>query len=106
MNESEFFIRADLPGVIIRVRFQQDHGRIVWFVVQLEIILDEQWLPVTRYDTAHGFVHRDDLQPNGEQIKTPLVFPSYEDGMTFAIRDLRTNAAWHVERYKQWKSQN
>ena len=104
MNESEFFIRVDLPGVIIRVRFQQDRGRIVWFVVQLEIILDEQWLPVTRYDTAHGFVHRDDIHPNGEQFKTPLIFPSYEDGMNFTIDDLRTNAAWYVERYKQWKT--
>jgi len=106
MNEREFAFGTELSGVIIRVCFQKEHGRILWFVVQLEIILDEQWLPVTRYDTAHGFIHRDDMRPNGEQFKSPLLFPSYEDGMNFAINDLRTNAAWHVESYKQWKSQN
>ena len=106
MNESEFFIGTKFPGVTIRVRFQQDRGRIVWFVVQLEIILDEKWSPVTRYDTAHGFIHRDDIHPNGEQFKTPMVFSSYEEGMSFAVNDLRTNTAWYIERYKQWKLQN
>jgi hypothetical protein len=104
MIEREFFIGTDLPGVVIRIRYQKDRGRILWFVVQLEIILDEQWLSITRYDTAHGFIHRDDMRPNGEQFKSgPLIFPSYEDGMNFAINDLRTNAAWYVERFNQWK---
>ena len=105
MNESEFFIQLEFPGVVIRVRYLMERGRIVWFVVQLEAFLDDQWSPITRYDTSHGFMHRDDMQPNGEQLKSaPLIFPSYEDGMTFAINNLRMNAEWYVESYKQWKN--
>ena len=39
--------------VHIRVR-----DRIVFFRVQLETRIGEEWMPVVRYDTAHGFVHR------------------------------------------------
>lgn len=103
MNEREFLIQLDLPGVIIRVRYQKDRGRILWFTVQLEAILEERWSAITRYDTSHGFVHRDDMRPSGEQFKSgPLVFASYEDALNFAIRDLRINAQWYVERYSQW----
>lgn len=105
MNEREYFIQLDLLGAVIRVRYLKDRGHIVWFVVQLEVLMEEQWSVITRYDTSHGFVHRDDMRPNGEQLKSgPLIFASYEDGMTFAINNLRTNAEWYIERYKQWKN--
>ena len=40
-------------------------GQVVEFVVQYEIRVGLDWVPVARYDTAHGFAHRDLLSPNG-----------------------------------------
>ena len=46
-------------GNVLRVRFELEHGRVVSFVVQLECCFeDNDWLPVVRYDTAHGFAKR------------------------------------------------
>ena len=53
--------------VHVRVR-----GRIVFFRVQLETLVGKTWMPVVRYDTAHGFAHRDLLDKRGHAIKTPL----------------------------------
>jgi len=72
--------------VHIRVR-----GRIVFFRVQLETLLDEEWRPVVRYDTAHGFAHRDLLDRRGNTIKTPLFNQDLNDALTFAENDLKTN---------------
>lgn len=82
----------------------KDRGRILRFVVQLEVYLEGNWVPITRYDNAHQFVHRDDLRPDGTQIKTPpMAFASTEDAFNFALRDLRVNYSLYVERYMQWK---
>lgn len=61
--------------------------------------------PITRYDVAHQFVHRDDLRPDGSQIKTPpMSFADHNDALNYAIRDLRLNSRLYIERYLQWKS--
>lgn len=103
MDEREFFI--PLPdAAVLRVRFHKDRGRILRFVVQLEAFLDQSWAPITRYDTAHGFVHRDDLRPDGSQIKSPAMwFASSEDALEFALQDLRMNHRFYIQRYLQWK---
>ena len=105
MNEREFFII--LPdGATIRVRLYKERGRILYFVVQLEAYLDDDWTPISRYDTAHGFVHRDDLRPEGGQIKSPLMsFRDYEEALNYAVTDLRSNSQFYLERYLQWQRQ-
>ena len=106
MDQREFFI--SLPGgAMLRVRFTKDRGHILRFVVQLEALIDEAWTPITRYDTAHGFVHRDDLKPDGSQIKTPpMTFAHYDDAFNYALRDLRSNYQMYTERYIRWKTTN
>ncbi len=86
------------------VRYIKDRGRILRFVVQLEVFVDERWAPIVRYDNAHQFVHCDDLRPDGSQIKSPpMAFASNEDAFNFALRDLRVNQGLYLERYRQWK---
>jgi hypothetical protein len=104
MAEREFFI--PLPNnALLRVRYQKERGHVLAFVVQLEAWLDETWAPITRYDTAHQFVHRDDLKPDGTQIKSPpMAFATYEDALNYALQDLRLNSQWYIERYLRWKS--
>jgi len=103
MDEREYFI--PLPGnAMLRVRYQKDRGRILRFAVQLEAYIDSEWTPITRYDTTHRFVHRDDLKPDGSQIKSPpMTFANHNDALNYAIRDLRLNNQLYIERYSRWK---
>ncbi len=102
MEQREFFI--PLAGdAALRVRYAKDRGRILRFTVQLEAYIEDVWTPITRYDNAHQFVHRDDLKPDGTQIKTPpMAFAGNEDALNFALRDLRMNHRFYIERYLQW----
>lgn len=60
-------------GDTIRVQFDLERGRVVDFSVQLESWIDGRWRRVARYDTAHGFAHRDLLGWGGAVLeKTPL----------------------------------
>ncbi len=103
-DEREFFIL--LPDAALRVRYLKDRGRILRFVVQLEALIDQVWTPVVRYDNAHHFVHRDDLKPDGTQIKTPpMAFANNEDAFNFALQDLRTNYRFYIDRYERWRTE-
>ena len=83
----------------IRVQFTRDKGVIVDFVVQYEAEIQDRWHPVVRYDLAHGFLHRDRLDPQGELTrKEPVPYGSLSDAMTEAIRDLKVN--W--PEYRRW----
>ena len=105
MNESEFFI--PLPNAAaLRVRYLKDRGRILRFVVQLEVLIDRDWTPIVRYDNAHQFVHRDDIKPDGSQFKTPpMAFANNEDAFNFALQDLRMNSRFYIERYERWSTE-
>ena len=94
------------PGSIARVRFDKDAGEILEFLVQLECRFDDRWHPVIRYDTAHGFAHRDILHPGGETTKENLNISDYNESLTFAQKDIRANWQFYRERYERWlKSQ-
>ena len=64
------------------------------FVVQYEAMIKNEWNPIVRYDTAHGFAHRDLLHPGGETEKQPLYLPSLNLALTFAIQDLNLKMLW------------
>ncbi|MBP6440273.1 MAG: hypothetical protein KA259_01600 [Caldilineaceae bacterium] len=105
MDEREFFI--PLPDTAtLRVRYLKDRGRILRFVVQLEALIGQVWTPIVRYDNAHQFVHRDDIRPDGSQIKTPpMAFANNEDAFNFALQDLRMNYRFYLQRYWQWRTE-
>ena len=74
-----------------------ERGKILEFVEQYETLFQEKWLAVVRYDTAHGFAHKDILRPSGRAVKIRLAETNYNEAMTLAIKDLQAN--W--PRYKQ-----
>lgn len=53
-----------------------------------------------RYDTAHGFAHRDLMNIHGRVDKTPLFNQDYNDALTFAENDLKTNWEYYKKRYR------
>ena len=74
-------------------------GQIVDFSVQYETFINGKWLPVVRYDTSHGFVHRDLLNMRHEKRKTPLFITDRNDALTFAENDIKDNWELYKERF-------
>ena len=89
-NQTEFTIRLSPKD-----RYRHSHIRrkstIIFFRLQYETLIDKEWKAVVRYDTAHGFAHRDLLDKHSNVQKTPLFNQDYNDALTFAENDLKTN---------------
>jgi len=98
MTEREFLIYLD-PGTRL-CRYRHYHvsnaKEIVEFRIQLEVLADDMWYPVVRYDTSHGKPHRDILHPNGEQTKDWFEGYSVADVLTIGQKDIIEN--WLVYR--------
>ncbi len=89
----EYALRIGLSDRYRHLHIQHD-GKIVFFRVQYETQIGGLWYPVVRYDTAHGFAHRDLINIHGDIKKTPLFNQDYNNALTFAESDLKTN--WHL----------
>ncbi|MCC7202250.1 MAG: hypothetical protein IT393_06305 [Nitrospirae bacterium] len=75
----------------IRVDFTIEKGKVIKFVTQYELLVNDQWHPVIRFDTAHNFVHIDIINPDGIKIKKKLSFLNHGEALTYSIADLSTN---------------
>ena len=58
----------------LRVSALRKKGKIVKFIAQYEALIDEKWRPIVRYDTSHGFAHKDLIHYQGRVDKQPLFF--------------------------------
>ncbi|MCD6032184.1 MAG: hypothetical protein K0S78_4366 [Thermomicrobiales bacterium] len=75
------------------LRIETEAGRVTGFLAQYETTIRDQRVPVIRYDTAHGFAHRDVLDRRGEVIaKQPLASDlSSQDALAYGVQDIRAN---------------
>jgi len=101
VREVEFHRFLDDDNAL-RVKFEIERGQVIKFMVQLESQFDETWIPVVRYDTAHGFAHCDVIHPYEDTVKTKLEIKSYGEALTFAIDDLSKNWKDYQTRYEKW----
>jgi len=97
-NPVEYLIRLS-PDDRYRHTHTKRGGRIIRFRIQLETRINKIWYPVVRYDTAHGFAHRDLLDKYGDAMKTPLFNQNYNDALTFAEHDLKINWEHYKEKF-------
>jgi hypothetical protein len=76
-------------------------------MVQLECRFagNDRWIPVVRYDTAHGFAHCDRLHPYEETLKTEMVTRDYNDALNVALQDLISHWDRYRRRYAEWLKQ-
>jgi len=65
-------------------------GKVIGFVVQLEVLVGDQWQAVIRYDCAHGFVHIDRYYLDGRKAKKELPL-KLSDALTLADEDMKEN---------------
>ncbi|MBI4669175.1 MAG: hypothetical protein HY747_08315 [Elusimicrobia bacterium] len=81
----------------IRVAIELKKNKIVDLVVQLEIFLEE-WVPVVRYNYAHGIPHRDLMYAHGKKAKEYLKETNLAKILNFAIGDLKKNWVSYLKR--------
>ena len=75
-----------------------EKGKVIDFVVQLEVKVGGEWKPVVRYDCAHDFSHIDRYNIRGEQVKEPIDLP-YSEALTMADEDINLNWESFKERF-------
>ncbi len=79
------------------MRIWIEDGQVVRFVVQYETMIGGRRTPVVRYDTAHGFPHRDELLPSGLRVKAPMPATlTLRQALQAAEADIRQN--WRTYR--------
>ncbi|MBI2118547.1 MAG: hypothetical protein HYT97_02850 [Elusimicrobia bacterium] len=100
MGEKNFlkFLGADQTRRL-RFRIITRKGKVIDFLVQLEVFTKIKWHPVVRYDFSHGFPHRDILLPDGQEEKTPLSLETLEQCVQYAEQDLVDRDEWYVEQF-------
>jgi len=102
MQEIEYLIYLTAESTDrLRVYAQKESGEILEFVVQYETLISEKWQPIIRYDTAHGFAHKDIIRPDGKTIKQPLFFETFNLAFTYATIDLKANWKKYRETFER-----
>ena len=92
MTETTYVIALTLDGQNrYRHRHVWDQDRIVEFSVQYETYVAAKWHPIVRYDSAHGFAHRDLIHPDGTETQTDFRYWDYAQALTYGERDLKQN---------------
>lgn len=84
----------------LRVNAVKEKGHITSFIVQYEALIKGKWSPIIRYNTSHGFAHKDIIHYAGRQDKQPLYFPHLNIAFTFAIQDIKTSWRWYRTGYE------
>lgn len=69
---------------------ETEKGKIIYFAVQLEIKVKDEWKVAVRYDCSHEFAHIDKYDIRGNQTKIRLDL-SYESALTYGDWDINEN---------------
>lgn len=102
MKEIEYVIYLTAESADRLRRYaQKEKSIILEFVVQYEAKISEKWQQIVRYDTAHGFAHKDIMKAGGGAIKIPLFFETYNIAFTYATIDLKANWKKYRETFKR-----
>lgn len=72
-------------------------GKVLKFVVQLEVKYEGSWREVVRYDCAHGYAHRDSYNLRGKHTKENL-YLGFEDALNLADDDI--DDSWEVYKHR------
>lgn len=83
----------------LRYRLVTERGQVFDFVVQYEVLVNEEFCPAVRYDASHGHGHRDLLGSDGQTIRKDWLpgHMNLKECLSYASTDLRVN--W--EQYRQ-----
>jgi hypothetical protein len=85
------FVVKFSPTDRYRRRHLSSKGRILKFVAQYETKIGGKWYPVVRYDTAHGYFHKDLMHFNQQSEKIRLEEKGFNDALNSAEKDIKAN---------------
>jgi len=97
MGEKHYLILLDADARKRHYHFTKA-GKIIKFVVQLEVKIDDIWKVVIRYDCAHDYAHKDRYN-NGGQCRKVRLSLDYDDALTLADDDISENWEIYKERF-------
>jgi len=102
MTETSYVINLTPDG---RNRYRHYHllekKRVLEFRVQYEVYLRGKWHVIVRYDTAHGFAHRDVMHADGTVAKMSFQHWDSAAVLTYGERDLKQNWASYRKSYER-----
>ncbi len=78
-----------------------EKGQVALFVVQYEAFINGEWRAIVRYDTAHGFPHRDLLHPNAAADKSEYPGRTHNEVLTLGQEDIKRNWQTYREQYER-----
>jgi len=84
-----------------RLYCMTERGQVVVFRVQYEAFIDGEWRAIVRYDTAHGFPHRDLLHPNQPGEKTEYPGRSNAEVLTLGQEDIKRHWQTYRAQYEE-----
>lgn len=85
----------------IREEIMIEKGKVIKFVVQYEAFISEDWRPIARYDTFHGFAHLDLYETHRQKKKLKLAVNDFNEALTYAENDLKKNWMKYLKNYLQ-----
>ena len=82
----------------LRIRRRTEKGELISFAVVLFALQEGEWVNISRYDTAHGYPHRDVIGlKEGLRGKLLLSRLNLNEAFEYAIHDLTENAKIYLE---------
>lgn len=106
IKEIRYTIMFDDPELGIEgrmdVRLEHLKGKVIGFAVNLSYPKGDKSYNVYRYDTSHGYAHREKLwkKENGEE---KIKGKEYGDILNQAIDDIKKNWRRYIQYYKRAK---
>jgi hypothetical protein len=86
----------------LRISFVTERGRVVAIdVIQYEAEIGGRWLALVRYDTAHGYLHRDVMYPDGSREKLRIPTTDLARALNEAIEELERQWSFYRRVYEE-----
>lgn len=87
-----------MENFYLLIQRRTEAGETISFAVVLFTFRDGNWINISRYDTAHGYPHRDVLGlREGLRGKLRMSMLTKKQAFRYAIRDLTENAENYLE---------
>jgi hypothetical protein len=103
MPEIGYIMLLEVVTERIRTQFLTERGKMLKALLQYETLIGDDWVPVVRYDTAHGVFHKDILHQNGTKEKREVNYVELDEAVQDAQQDLFDNWESYKFRYFQKK---